>query len=449
VSISNHTNQRLRIFAAVSISLLLLSGCQRIASESANRKVLPGLSQPVRVSSGDANAAEPAIAVAPDGSVYVAWVNHNANSQADIMIAHFTSDGEIQGAPVRVNSQPGLATAWRGDPPTVVIAPDESVLVGWTARVKPESGQATDLYLSSSRDHGQTFGAPVKVNDDPKPAVHGMHSLTVASDGRVYVAWLDERNLSPVKDLNMDAKSGGHHMESNRDVFVAASSDGGRSFVKNQRVATNACPCCKTALATTSDGRVYLSWRQVLAGDFRHIAVASSSDHTQTFTTPVIVSDDQWVLAGCPVSGATLFARKDGDVQVLWYSEGKNGETGLYTSITKDHGVTFAPRQLVAAGVVRGTPVLVDGRDGLAAIWQTPETNMGTVQIAPRMGNATTSNSFIVVTNAELPAATANNARLFIAYIATADKYQNVWLVSIVEPQLAANLVGPQWGPAQ
>jgi hypothetical protein len=62
-----------------------------------------------------------------------------------------------------------------------------------------------------------------------------------------------------------------------------------------------------------------------------------------------------------------------------------------------------------------------------------PEKNMGTVQIAPRIGKVTTSNSFIVMTNAELPAATANNARLFIAYIAKAGQYQDIWLVSALE----------------
>src|SRR6185436_277183 len=274
-------------------------------------------------------------------------------------------------------------------------------------------------------------------------AVHGMHSLAVDRDGRVYVAWLDERNVSPLpmKDMKMGAKSTGHHMESNREVFIAASTDGGRSFSRNQRVATDACPCCKTALATTPDGRVYLSWRQVLPGDFRHIAVASSSDHTQTFTTPVIVSDDQWVLSGCPVSGAALFGGNDGMVQVLWYSEGKNGETGLYSAITKDQGMTFGPRQLIATGVVRGTPVLVDGQSGPAAIWQAVENNIGTVQIVPRIGNATTSSRFMVVTNGELPAAAANNARVFVAYIAKAGPYQNVWLVSAPDPQLAANSV--------
>lgn len=411
---------------------IAFSGCKRSSLEASNQTILPGLSQPVRISSGATDAAEPAIAAAPDGSVYVVWVDHGSKSQADVMIARFTGDGQMQGPAVRVNSQPGTATAWRGDPPTVAVAPDNTVLVGWTARVGAESGLATDIYLSSSRDHGQTFGAPVKVNDDSKPAVHGMHSLTVAKDGRIYVAWLDERNLTPMpmNNMKMDAQTANHHMESNREVFIAGSTDNGRSFTKNLRVAADACPCCKTALATTSDGRLYLSWRQVLPGDFRHIAVASSPDQGQTFTPPKIVSDDQWVLAGCPVSGATLFAADDGSVRVLWYSEGKNGQTGLYSSTTRDQGATFGPRQLVAAGGVRGTPVLISSRDGLAAIWQAMEIKTGSVLIAPRIGDPTTPPSYTVVNHAELPAATANNARLFVAYIARGNAGQDIWLVS-------------------
>jgi len=74
------------------------------------------LSQPVRVSAGDADAAEPAIAAAPDGTGYVAWVNHGPKTEADVMIARFTGDGQLQSPAVRVNLQKGIATAWRGDP---------------------------------------------------------------------------------------------------------------------------------------------------------------------------------------------------------------------------------------------------------------------------------------------------------------------------------------------
>jgi hypothetical protein len=235
------------------------------------------------------------------------------------MIAYFTDDGQIQGSSVRVNTQSGMATAWRGDPPTVAVSSDDTVFVGWTGRAESDSGHATNLYLSSSRDHGQTFSAPVTVNDDTKPGVHGMHSLGIGDDGRIYLAWLDEHNITPMpmKDMKMNGKSSGHHMESNRELFFAASTDGGHTFTPNQRVATDVCPCCKTALAVNSDGRVYVSWRQVLPGDLRHIAVSSSPDQGKTFSSPVIVSDDQWVLAGCPVSGSTLSVDKNGTLSVV------------------------------------------------------------------------------------------------------------------------------------
>jgi hypothetical protein len=186
MSITKHSN-RTRVVEFLSIALLLLSACKHGRTDAATKEFMPGLGQPVRVSSEDVDAAEPVTAASPDGGVYVVWVNHGPKTQGDVMIARFSSDGHMQGPTVRVNPQAGMATAWRGDPPTVVIAPDQTVFVGWTARVEAESGHATDLYLSSSRDHGQTFGAPIKVNDDTKPAVHGMHSLAIGDDG-----WMSE-----------------------------------------------------------------------------------------------------------------------------------------------------------------------------------------------------------------------------------------------------------------
>ena len=214
MSITNHNNQRLRVLGIMFLLLLVVSGCNRSSLDSPHIKMRPSLSEPVRVSSGDADAAEPAIAASPDGSFYVTWVDHGPKSQADVMIARFDANGRMQGSPVKVNAEAGTATAWRGDPPTVAVAPDQTVFVGWTARLESEteSGHATNLYLSSSRDQGQTFSAPVKVNDDTKPAVHGMHSLAIGTDGRVYLAWLDERNVNPMKDMKMNASSSGHHV---------------------------------------------------------------------------------------------------------------------------------------------------------------------------------------------------------------------------------------------
>lgn len=424
-------NQTFRLLVALGVLPLLLSACKRNSVDARNTKALPGMSQPIRVSSEDGNAAEPAVATSPEGDVYVAWVNHGPRSDADVMIARFNSDGQMQGTAVRVNTAPGLATAWRGDPPTVAVGPNQTVYIGWTARADSESAHATDLYLSSSRDRAQTFGPPVKVNDDTKPAVHGMHSLAVGNDGRIYVAWLDERNISPVamKDMKTDPGVKAHHMESNRDLFFATSTDGGRSFSVNRQVATDVCPCCKTALAISSDGLLYLGWRQVLAGDLRHIALASSADQGKTFTAPKIVSDDQWVLAGCPVSGPSLSIDNNGGLSVLWYSEGKIGQTGLYWSQSTDHGLTFGPRKLVAAGQTKGTPLLVAENGVMKSVWEDREGGKSQVLTANFRDSTTAADSFVITADGELPAASATQRRIFIAYIAK-EQHQVIRLVS-------------------
>jgi hypothetical protein len=304
--------------------------------------------------------------------------------------------------------------------------------VGWAARVESEGGHATDIYLSVSHDRGQTFSAPVKVNDDPKPVDHGLHALAIANDGRIYVAWLDSRNVVevPMKDMKMQGGTKSEPMESNREVFMASSNDGGRTFSANQKVATNACPCCKVAMATSSDGRLYVSWRQVLPGDFRHIAVASSTDFGNTFTSPVIVSDDRWMLTGCPVSGATLSIGTDGAVQVLWYSEGQNGQTGLYWSTSRDHGASFGPRQLLAAGTVSGTPVLIGDAKMITAVWQEAEKNNEGVMMARDFSGAAAP-ARLVASNGRLPAGAMNGERVFVAYIAKGAKGQDIWLVTM------------------
>jgi len=401
----------------VAAILLALSGCKSGIRQT------PGA---VRLSSSDVDGAEPAIASAADGSVYVAWVNHGQTRASDLMVARLTSEGAMQGAAVRVNPDPGMATAWRGDPPTIAVAPDQTVFIGWTARLETEAGHATEIYVSASRDQGRTFGQPVKINDDKVPAEHGMHSLAIGTDGRVYVAWLDERNVAPMPATDQKMKEGtsGHHMESNREVFMASSGDGGRSFSANKRVASDACPCCKTALAVGGDGRVYVSWRQVLPGDFRHIAVASSNDQGQSFTEPKIVSDDQWMLAGCPVSGPSLLAGADGRLRVLWYSAGKNGETGLYASESTDAGKTFGPRLLVSKGQTRGTPVLVKAGTGVAAVWED-----NAHQIMAALINQNSTAALQTIGSGGLPAAVETPTHMFTAYIAKAER-PAVWVVS-------------------
>ena len=405
---------QMKWFLILLPALILASGCKHLTTSRGAQVNKP---QPLQISANGVDAAEPSTASAPDGTFYVAWVNHDAK-QADVMLARFNTDGVQQGSAVRVNRQPGAATAWRGDQPSLAVAPDGALYVLWTARVEAKDKHGTDVYLSVSNDRGQSFASEVKVNDDKEPNAHGMHSLAVAKDGRIYAAWLDERN---VHQPQPSTKAEGHHMESNRDVFVSYSTDGGRTFSANRKVAMEACPCCKTALAVAADGTLYAGWRQVLPGSFRHIAVAASNDGGTTFSQPVIVSDDRWVLQGCPVSGPSLSVdRASENLKVVWYAAGEGSAPGVYFAESNDKGRSFSARQLLSQETVRGTPALTAD----IAIWQGAdrvETKMR------KLGNA--GSALSVATNAELPAATYANNKLFIAYITTQQQKRSIWLV--------------------
>ena len=398
-------------------ALLLLAGCKHQATSQGAEVNKP---QPLQISANGVDAAEPATAAAPDGTFYVAWVNHDAK-QADVMLAHFNTEGVQQGSAVRVNRQEGIATAWRGDQPSIAVAADGAVYVLWTPRVEAGDKHGTDVYLSVSNDRGQSFASEVKVNDDKAPNAHGMHSLAVAKDGRIYAAWLDERN---VHQPMPSTKAEGHHMESNREVYLSYSTDGGRTFSANRKVATEACPCCKTSLAVAADGTLYAGWRQVLPGSFRHIAVAASNDGGTTFSQPVIVSDDHWVLQGCPVSGPSLSVdRASGNLKVVWFAAGEGDAPGVYFAESSDKGRSFSARQMLSQETVRGTPALTVSGNKMTAIWQGDrvETKMR------ELGNA--GSALSVAANAELPAATYANSKLFVAYITTQQQKRSIWLV--------------------
>jgi hypothetical protein len=445
----NMSCKKTLLLAIVICSISVIAGCARYNNQGSSNQgpSNQGPSNPevnsraanispiVLVSSENGVAAEPALAAASDGGVYVTWIEHR-DQQADVMFAHIGPDSKTPETAIRVNPEAGNATAWRGDPPTIAVAPDGTIYVGWTSRVKAPSGHAANIVLSASRDGGKSFAKPVKVNDDQKPAVHGMHSLAVGADGHVYVAWLDERNIPQPEP---SAKPGGHHhhTESNREVFVTSSVDGGRTFAPNQRAAVDVCPCCKTAIAVGTDRRVYLAWRQVLQGDFRHISVASSIDGAQTFSSPVIVSDDQWALNGCPVSGATLSAGTNGILNVLWYAEGQKGKPGLYTSQSNDGGRTFSPRELVAASSAHGTPVLLNGGNVYSAVWE-GENHDGVAQVmTTKMNNGQKKLMDLVISgDGHLPAAVLSGDRLFVTFVKNVNDHPGVVVTSALKTDL-------------
>lgn len=426
-------HNRIAIIIILSALVTFATACGRTGADKQTTgrptSAVKDFTTPLRLSTPGTDAAEPSMAAAADGSIYVSWVEHRAKREADVMLVRLDENGQALSKPVRVNPKAGEATAWRGDPPSIATAQDGTVYMAWTGRAAAE-GHATHIFFSTSRDQGRTFEPPVKVNDDQGLIVHGMHSLAVDKGGRIYLTWLDERNVK----VDMDGEKGKmdeHKMEANREVYVASSADGGRTFSRNVMVAREACPCCKTAITTASDGRVYVAWRQVLPGNYRHIAVSSSTDAGQSFSQSVIASDDKWMIEGCPVSGPALAALSDNaqHLRVLWYSAGEAGSPGLYWSESVDGGKTFTSRKLVTEGASFGNPQLLAGPGkSLTAIWESHQQGGSKIIIARLDSDGAPAVSELP-SQGQLPTATLARDQLFITYITKQNEQRSIWFV--------------------
>jgi hypothetical protein len=153
---------------------------------------------------------------------------------------------------------------------------------------------------------------------------------------------------------------------------MTRSTDGGRSWAANRRVSPGeACPCCRTSIATGRDGALYIAWRAVLPGSVRDVVVARSPDGGNSWSEPVRVHADGWVFDACPHAGPSLQVDAAGAVHVAWWT-GKEGAAGVYYARSTDSARTFAaPVALGTARFSRAAHVqLALGADGLvAAAW--------------------------------------------------------------------------------
>jgi BNR repeat-like domain len=108
------------------------------------------------------NASLPAFACDPKtGRLYLAWADF-ATGDADILLATSADEGATWTAPVRVNDDPARNGANQFQP-ALAVAPDGVVSVAYFDTRNDPTGQLIDVYLSQSVDGGASFLPSVRL----------------------------------------------------------------------------------------------------------------------------------------------------------------------------------------------------------------------------------------------------------------------------------------------
>jgi hypothetical protein len=343
--------------------------------------VLIALAAAIALSVPGRTSATPTVA-ADARFVVVAWGTTLPAGVTDIFTAVSRDGAQTFGAPVRVNHVDGDARVNGEQPPRVVLLPrrggDPAIAVVWTTK----GASGTKLVMSRSDDGGRSFGAAATVPATDAAGNRGWENVVAGRDGRVWAIWLDHREMA---DHSM---AGGHHQHgedpaspkpaaakpdgvamAQMSTLYIGTIDGG---LAPRAVTPGVCYCCKTAIATGADGSIYAAWRHVYPGNLRDIAFTVSRDGGRTFAPIARVSEDRWMLEGCPDDGPAMVVDANTRVHVVWptlIKDEKSGEPtiGIFYATSAD-GRTFTPRVRVPTEGVAHHPQIVLRADGTPAI---------------------------------------------------------------------------------
>ena len=310
--------------------------------------------------------------------------------------------------------------------------------------------RASDVFYVRRERGKEDFTAPIRVNSERGSAVaagtiRGAH-FAIGKNGRVHVAWNgaskgEDHHFSPMLYARMnDAKTGfevqrnlmqiSHELdgggsvaadkagnvyvvwhgagekkgEEHRRIWLARSTDDGRTFAKEVPAAdeaTGACACCGMRAFVDHRGAVHLLYRTATNTTERGMFLLTSTDGGRRFSGQRL---DKWHLTTCPMSSATMTVSGDKQALAAWENNGQVyfaaiDSTGSKTPIAAP-AETGKRKHPAMASNSRGTGVLVwtEGtgwKKGGSLAWQVfdksgkPIGEMGAAQGVPVWGLAT------------------------------------------------------------
>src|SRR5579864_1066143 len=209
-----------------------------------------------------------------------------------------------------------------------------NLYIGWTQFTLA----ASDMLFSRSTDGGQSWSNPIKLNGvsglprDDNGALEGFDAA-IGPDGDIYTVWDGRDGI-----MMATSQNGGQSFSRDRRIIAAGPGYFGISGVSR----SNGFPQIgMDPRGGKKGGKLYVSWSDYTNGDV-DVFVASSSDHGRTWSAPARVNSDpihdgndqffQW-MAVDPVSGA---------VNLVFYDRrGNNEDTTVTLARSTDGGKTF------------------------------------------------------------------------------------------------------------
>jgi hypothetical protein len=293
------------------------------------------------------NGIQPQVAVDDEGALHLIYFR-GQDGGGDVFYVRSKDRGGEFSRPLRVNSQPGSAIATgniRGA--HLAVGKKGRAHVAWMGSgkaVPKAAGNGAPMLYTRLDDAGTAF-EPQRNLIRVAAGLDGGGSVAADGAGNVAVAW--------------HAPEPGSQGEGSRRVWVALSSDEGKTFAREKPAsepATGVCGCCGMRAFSDRSGALYLLYRSAAGGVNRDTYLLTAKNRGAEFQ-----SDDlhKWNVGTCPMSS---FSLAEGNLGVLaaWETAGQV----YFARIDPATGKPSLRRAAPGAGTGRKHPVVAANARG-------------------------------------------------------------------------------------
>lgn len=313
-----------RVILPIAAAAAVLVGANRTFARAA---IAPAVSPDTLASPTAPGSTTPNLAVAPDGKVYMSWLEPVDSGYA---LRFAVLDGRTWSPPKTIRKGRDFFVNW-ADFSSMEVLDGGRLAAHWLQR----NGTGTYAYhvmVSQSTDGGASWSAPIRIHRDSSPNEHGFVALW-RERNQLGAVWLDGRKFKP---QSHDAP-GGHGPSTNEMMLVSTTLDArgrrGEEAILDERT----CDCCQNSAAMTSEGPI-VTYRNRSPDEIRDIYVTRRVKGKWTPGVPVHA--DNWKIAACPVNGPNVDARGR-RVALAWFTAADDSAK-VKLAFSDDAGARFS-----------------------------------------------------------------------------------------------------------
>ena len=262
------------------------------------------------VSNPTHQAMDPSFAVKSNGDIVLSWVEKSANG---VLFFRKVNQGPAEQVPIDKKA----STHAEGMPKLAYKADGTCILLYEMNRPTAASRFNGDL-LYAMEVNG-VWQKPQYIHKDTAAGLsHSFGKIISLPNGEVRAYWLDVKAGPKGRTL------------------VTADTSPGNGFGVIKTIDQQTCECCRIDALADLKGNVDVIYRDLNDQGERDMGYLHSSDFGKTYSEPVSLYEDHWLVNACPHAGPSL-ARGAKCLEATWYTgaEGSSGVKWAYQSSKK------------------------------------------------------------------------------------------------------------------